>query len=357
MLGALDLQRLLHGGGDAPAEPERDALVDVLADDHELVAAEPRDRVGGAHRGGEPARERDEHRVAGRVAVEVVDALEVVDVDVEHGGARARALGVRERVLEPVAAERAVGEPGQRVVQRLVADPLLRAHARVGGGEHVGDRDQERALLLRRRGAVGGDRAEDLLAGPDGDAPAAVDRDRRLPAHRRQRAGLRVRRVLPRAPGGERHRRRAAARRRLDDQHAVGAERHADALGRLAREVAGRDAAQRALAERRHRRLLLGLPAQPPLGLQALGDVAPDGEQHPLVAVLHDPPAHLADELRAVAAQPVGARGEAQRVLELEVQRGVALVAVAHALGPQHRDRAAEELGLACSRTAPRRAR
>ena len=130
---------------------ERDALVDVLADDDELVAAEPRDGVRRAHRGGEPARERDQHGVAGRVPVEVVDALEVVDVDVEHGGAGARALGVGERVLEPVAAERAVGEPGQRVVQRLVADPLLGAHARVGGGEHVGDRDEERALLLGRR--------------------------------------------------------------------------------------------------------------------------------------------------------------------------------------------------------------
>ena len=151
VLGAVDLQRLLHRGRDAPAEPERDALVDVLADDHELVAAEPRDRVGRAHGGREPARERDQHRVAGGVAVEVVDALEVVDVDVEHRGAGARALGVRERVLEPVAAERAVGQPRQRVVQRLVADALLRAQARVGRGEHVGDRDEERALLLRRR--------------------------------------------------------------------------------------------------------------------------------------------------------------------------------------------------------------
>ena len=208
MLGAVDLERLLHRGGDAPAEPERDALVDVLADDEELVAAEPRDGVGRAHGGGEPARERDEHRVAGRVAVEVVDALEVVDVDVEHGGVRARALGVRERVLEPVAAERAVGQPRQRVVQRLVAHALLGAHAGVGRGEHVGDGDEERALLLGRRGAVGRDRAEDLLAGADRDAPAAVDRDRRLPAHGGDRAGARVRRVLAGAPRGERDRRR-----------------------------------------------------------------------------------------------------------------------------------------------------
>ncbi len=53
------------------------------------------------------------------------------------------------------------------------------------------------------------------------------------------------------------------AGRRLDDQHALRAERHPDPLGRLAREVARRDAAQRALAERGDRGLLVGLPAQP----------------------------------------------------------------------------------------------
>jgi hypothetical protein len=346
VLGAVDLQRLLHRGRDAPAEAERDALVDVLADDHELVAAEPRDGVGGAHGGGEPARERDEHRVAGGVAVEVVDALEVVDVDVEHRGVGARPLGVRERVLEPVAAERAVGEPRERVVQRLVPYPLLGAQARVGGGEHVGDRDQERPLLLGRRRAVGGDRAEHLVAGPDRDAPAALDDDRRLPSHRRHRAGLGVVRLFAGAPRGERHRLPARARGGLDDQHVLGAQRHPDALGGLARQVRGRDAAQRALPERRDRRLLVRLPAQPPLGLQPLRDVAADGEQHRPLLVVDDAPAHLADELGPVAAQAVRPRGEAQRVLELEVELRVALVALAHPLGPQHGDRAADQLGL-----------
>jgi hypothetical protein len=230
-------------------------------------------------------------------------------------------------------------------VQRLVADALLRAHAGVGRGEHVGDGDEERALLLGRRRAVGGDRAEHLLARADRDAPAALDSDRRLPAHGGDRAGAGVRRVLAATPGGE-HDRVSPGRRRLHDQHALGAERHPDALGRLAGEVRRRDAAQRALAERGDRGLLLGLAAQPPLGLEPLRDVAPDGEQHRARLVVDDAPAHLADELGAVAAQAVGARGEAQRVLELEVQRGVALVALAHALGPQHRDRLAEQLGL-----------
>ena len=81
---------LLHGRGDAPSERQRGALVDVLADDDELVAAEPRDGVGGPHGGGHPAGERDQQRVAGGVAEEVVDALEVVEVDEQHGRGGAR---------------------------------------------------------------------------------------------------------------------------------------------------------------------------------------------------------------------------------------------------------------------------
>ena len=47
--------------------------VDVGADDDELVAAQARDRVGRAHRGGQPRREREQHLVAGGVAERVVD--------------------------------------------------------------------------------------------------------------------------------------------------------------------------------------------------------------------------------------------------------------------------------------------
>ena len=68
------------------------------------------------------------------------------------------------------------------------------------------------------------------------------------------------------------------------------AEQHLPAaVDRLAREVGRRDAPQRPLAERRDRGLLVRLPAQPALGLQALGDVAPDGEQHGAFVVVDDP--------------------------------------------------------------------
>ena len=74
MLDALDVHRLVDRLGQAVAERDRGRLVDVLAHDDELVAAEPRHRVRRAHGRDQPARERDQQRVARRMPVEVVDA-------------------------------------------------------------------------------------------------------------------------------------------------------------------------------------------------------------------------------------------------------------------------------------------
>ena len=74
MLDPVDVERLVDRLGQAPAERDRRALVDVLAHDDELVAAEPRDGVVGPHRAAAVAR-LDRTRVTGRVPVEVVDRL------------------------------------------------------------------------------------------------------------------------------------------------------------------------------------------------------------------------------------------------------------------------------------------
>ena len=146
-----------------------------------------------------------------------------------------------------------------------------------------------------------------------------------------------ARRALQRAPGRD-------LARPVQHLDALGAERRAHALGGLAGQLGGRHAAQRALAQRGHHRRLVGLASQPRLGLEPLGDVAADRQQQRAVVAVDDPPAHLADELGAVLAPAVGALGEAQRMLELEVQLQVAAVAVAHALRPQRLDRLAHEL-------------
>ena len=57
----------------------------ALGEHHELVAAEPADRVAGPDRGREPGRDRAQQLVAGLVPERVVDLLEVVEVDEERG--------------------------------------------------------------------------------------------------------------------------------------------------------------------------------------------------------------------------------------------------------------------------------
>ena len=71
-----------------------------------------------------------EQLVAGVVAEAVVDLLEAVEVDEQHGERRrAERSRPRERLVEPVAEERAVGETGQAVVERLAGQLLLEPDA------------------------------------------------------------------------------------------------------------------------------------------------------------------------------------------------------------------------------------
>ena len=98
--------------------------------------------------------EVDEHAVAGGVAEAVVDRLEVVDVD-EHQRQRAavaqRALGL---LGEALVERAAVGEPGQRVGQRLRREALAGVGVGDGDARELGEaRD---ALLVLGAGTAPG---------------------------------------------------------------------------------------------------------------------------------------------------------------------------------------------------------
>ena len=100
--------------------------------------------------------------VAGAVAEAVVDELEVVDVE-EHDGD----LGVRprQRVAEAIEEQHAVGQAGQRVVQRLVADVVFGAALLDRVGEDVRERLHE-VDVAPPRAPLGGGRQPEQAPAP-----------------------------------------------------------------------------------------------------------------------------------------------------------------------------------------------
>ncbi len=124
------IQRLLHAIGDHRAVAY---VGHALEQDRELVTAQSGDDVASAHAFLQPPRHRDQHLVAHVVAHRVVHQLEVIEVEEQH---REDAVVVTPRAVcrigQALHEERAVGQPGQRVVQRVVLQLLL---ARLALGE------------------------------------------------------------------------------------------------------------------------------------------------------------------------------------------------------------------------------
>ena len=88
-------------------------------------------------------RQLDEELVAGRVAEAVVDVLEVVEVDEDHGHRARPAAGAPQRVLEALGEEQPVREVGERVVERLVGETLLEDLALVDAAQGEDGAGQE----------------------------------------------------------------------------------------------------------------------------------------------------------------------------------------------------------------------
>ena len=129
-----------------------------------LVTAEPRHRVAGPDHGLEPRSQDREHFVADAVPVLVVDLLELVEVDEDHRGTRLVLRADRDRVLELLVEEGAVGEPGERIEQRLPPELLLQLA--LGG-------DVEQVALQVERLAVVPEDDDAVVANPD-DVPRRV---------------------------------------------------------------------------------------------------------------------------------------------------------------------------------------
>src|SRR5665648_434809 len=95
----------------------------VLDHDDELVATGARDRSAPGGRRPQHARDMDQHVVTCRVPVPVVDLLELVEVDRQHGNP-ARGILRLDGLLQDFLHEHPVGQPGQRVVHRPVRKHL-----------------------------------------------------------------------------------------------------------------------------------------------------------------------------------------------------------------------------------------
>ncbi len=107
------------------------AVPGAVADDQgrELVSAEPGRGVAVPDRGLEAVGGLDEQFVTGLVADGVVDGLEAVEVDEEHGRAAVGGTAAGQGLLDALGEQRAVGQVGERVVLGVVLQLRLEAHA------------------------------------------------------------------------------------------------------------------------------------------------------------------------------------------------------------------------------------
>ena len=110
---------------------------DVLEQDPELIASEPRDGVAHPDRLLDPRRHRGEQFVSDLMAEAVVDELEVIEIEEQDGGGRLAAPLPAERLVEPVEEQDAIGQTGERVVECPVAHPVLGGLSLERVREHV----------------------------------------------------------------------------------------------------------------------------------------------------------------------------------------------------------------------------
>ena len=136
--------RLDDPGGD---RPHRRRLIEVFAQDHELVAREAGQGVAGTKGERQPVGDGHQQLVAGAVPVQIVHELEPVEIGEEHRGPLARSPGSTDRVIQSFEEEDPIGQPGERVVQRAltgsvegVSEVDARLCVEQVGGRDVGQR-------------------------------------------------------------------------------------------------------------------------------------------------------------------------------------------------------------------------
>ncbi len=172
----------------ALGDGQRMPAVGVRQVDDELLAAVARDHVTGPQGARAYLGQRLDHQVAGRVAEAVVDLLEVVDIDHQHGELVAAAPGPRLFLAREFEERAAVEHAGQRVDQRQAPQIVLVPGQPVEAADRQHDHaDAERPAgqrgRLGRAGHDGGDRhqgdGECADRAQHGPAPHPIERQQR----------------------------------------------------------------------------------------------------------------------------------------------------------------------------------
>ena len=155
------------GGDHARGDRLQGRVIEAAGgDDGELVAAEPGDHVVATQGAGEPLGDAADELVADRVAERVVDILEVVEIDVEHGRGRTALAHLLDHGLEPLAEEDAIGQPAKGIVQGEMPQPRFAGGDGRGRAPHMAEdqRGQQRKAG-ERNGDEGHDAVDDLGSG------------------------------------------------------------------------------------------------------------------------------------------------------------------------------------------------
>ena len=131
--------RLLESGADPPGRGHRHVHPGhVLQQHHELVAAKAGQQVIAAYHAPHAGPDRDQELVAGDMAQAVVDALEAIDVDEDECVGRMVRGGPRERVIETIHQQPAVGQAREAVIKGAMVELVLEglAFGDVAEGNH-----------------------------------------------------------------------------------------------------------------------------------------------------------------------------------------------------------------------------
>ena len=109
-----------------------------VEDDDKLVAAQPAHGVGFVRTGGDAPGDLLEQKIAGVMAERIVERFEVIDIDQQQRFQPATLSAVRQGLAQSLKQQPAVGQTGQRVVQR---ESVNRALGRLGAGDIPDRRD------------------------------------------------------------------------------------------------------------------------------------------------------------------------------------------------------------------------